>query len=271
MTPAGMASVTLGPSDYERALAARGLDEVAVFHRRTTGSTNDDARQLVSTRLPFIESALAIVVAETQTSGRGRGSNTWSSPPGSIALTITLPGVNVSRLGVLPLGVGACVVAALRDLGAPAFVKWPNDVLIDGLKVCGILCESSLLATTARVFIGIGINAEAGGAGEGPDSRATTLASHGVAADRPALVADITHRVLDLVRSERRNPEIVADWKQVAVPWWGEEVTCVEGEVERRFTLLDVNPEGQLVVRDGASVVRSLVSGEIRRLRAAGA
>lgn len=262
-----MSLVNLGPRDYEQALAAHGLEEVAVFHRRTTGSTNDDARQLVSTRLPFIESALAIVVAETQTSGRGRGANTWSSPPGSIALTITLPGIDVSRLGVLPLGVGACVVAALRALGAEAFVKWPNDVLIDGLKVCGILCESSLLEGSARVFIGVGINVEAGVADASLAEGATTLASKGIAASRPLLVADITARVITLVRGGLSNQEIVDRWKDVAAPWWGEEVVFVEGGVERRVSLLDVSPEGQLVVRDEAGVVRSLVSGEVRRLR----
>ena len=263
-----MAVLTLGPKDYEQALAARGLEDVAVFHRRTTGSTNDDARQLVSTRLPFIESALAIVVAESQTSGRGRGANTWASPPGSIALTITLPGVDASRLGVLPLGAGACVVAALRALGAQAFVKWPNDVLIDGLKVCGILCESSLLEGTARVFIGIGINVEGGVAQEIPVVGATTLSNQGITASRPALVADVTARVIAMVRGGLSNCDLVDQWKDVAVPWWGEEVVFVEGPVERRVTLLDVSPEGQLVVRDEAGVVRSLVSGEVRRLRA---
>jgi len=263
-----MASLSLGPKDYEQALAARGLEEVAVFHRRTTGSTNDDARQLVSTRLPFIEGALAVVVAETQTSGRGRGGNTWSSPPGSISLTITLPGVDFSRLGVLPLGVGACVVGALRALGAQAFVKWPNDVLIDGLKVCGILCESSLLEGTARVFMGIGINVEGGVADESLAASATTLSSQGITASRPTLVADITARVIAMLRSGLSNPEIVDQWKSVAAPWWGEEVAFLDGAVERRVTLLDVSPEGQLVVRDDAGVVRSLASGEVRRLRA---
>lgn len=263
-----MPFVSLGPRDYEQALAARGLDEVPVFHRRTTGSTNDDARQLVSTRLPFIESALAIVVAETQTSGRGRGANTWSSPPGSIALTITLPGIEASRLGVLPLGVGACVVAALRALGARALVKWPNDVLIEGLKVCGILCESSLLEGSARVFIGIGINVEAGVADASPAAGATTLASQGIEVSRPILVADVTARVLALVRGGLSNKEIVDGWKDVAAPWWGDEVAFIEGGMEHRVTLLDVSPEGQLVVRDEAGVVRSLVSGEVRQLRA---
>lgn len=263
-----MASLTLGPGDYERALLARGLGDVTVFHRRTTGSTNDDARQLVANRLPLVENVTAVVIAETQTSGRGRGTNTWSSPPGSIALTLTVPGVPVSRLGVLPLGVGACVAEAIRDLGADATVKWPNDVLIDGLKVCGILCESSLLGGLARVFIGVGINVEAGGVEGDGAPRSTTLAGHGLKVERPALVADIARRVLALIGEAASNVEVVARWKALAAPWWGEEVDVIDGEVQKRVTLLDVNPEGQLVVRDESGVVRSLVSGEVRKLRA---
>lgn len=256
-------------SDYERALAAAGLGDVTVFHRQVTGSTNDDAREIVSKHLPFLESAVAIVVAETQTSGRGRGSNVWFSPRGSIALTITVPGLEVSRLSVLPLGAGAAVVAALRHLGAPAHVKWPNDVLMGGLKVCGILCESSLLSGTARVFVGIGINVESASSDPPVAPNATTLGAFGIEVDRPSLVADITARVLGIVRGGDSGPRIVEAWKALSVPWWGEEVTIVEGDVEKRVRMLDVSPEGHLIVRDEDGGVRSLVSGEVRQLRAA--
>ena len=264
-----MATLSPGPADYERALAEAGLSTITVFHRQSTGSTNDDARGIAAKSLPAVEAAAAIVVAETQTTGRGRGSNAWFSPLGSIALTITVPDVPVSRLSVLPLGVGSSVVGALRALGAPALVKWPNDVLIRGEKVCGILCESSLLSGRARVFIGIGINVEAAPVGSELVTGATTLAAHGIEAHRPTLVADITARVMALIRSDATGARIVRDWKAVSVPWWGEEATCVDGDAARRVTLLDVNPEGQLVVRDEGGAVRTLLSGEVRRLRAA--
>ena len=261
--------MSLGPAAYERALATVGLKDIAVFHQQSTGSTNDDARAMVASRSPLLENGAAIFVAETQTQGRGRGSNVWSSPRGSISLTITIPGIDVSRLGVLPLGVGASVAAALRHLGAKAFVKWPNDVLIDERKVCGILCESSLLSGTARVFMGIGINVQAASTEPPLPTHATTLTAHGIVVDRAPLVAEITSRVVNLVRSEASPAEIVHAWKTVAAPWWGEEVTLVDGEVEKRGVLLDVNPEGHLVVRDEGGAVRSLVSGEVRHLRMA--
>jgi BirA family biotin operon repressor/biotin-[acetyl-CoA-carboxylase] ligase len=264
-----MAIVSLGPADYERALAERGLSDITVFHRRSTGSTNDDARALSAERLPVLESAAVLVVAEKQTRGRGRGPNRWFSPEGSIAFTIVVPGIDGSRLGVLPLGVGAAVAGALRARGAEAFVKWPNDVLIDGRKVCGILCESSLLEGTARGFIGVGINVDQISEESLVSGSATSLRAHGIDADRAGLVADVTARVMALARGEARGAAVVEAWKAVSVPWWGEGVTIVEGDVERRVTLLDVNPEGQLVVRDEGGVVRSYLSGEVRRVRTA--
>lgn len=259
----------LGPHDYEQALLAIGLNDINVFHRQVTGSTNDDARATIALEPSLLDTPVAIFLAERQTRGRGRGSNVWFSPEGSISLTITAPGVDVSRLGVLPLGVGEAVVSALRDLGAAASAKWPNDVLIDDGKVGGILCESSLLSGSARVFIGIGINVEAASIDPEAIPHATALGAHGIEVDRPALVADITARVLRVIREADSGPRIVEAWRAVSVPWWGEVVSLIDADVERRVTLLDVSPEGQLVVRDEAGVVRSLVSGEVRQIRAA--
>jgi len=255
-----------GAHDYEKALGAAGLGNVALFHREVTGSTNDDARAAVQSSPTLGEGSAALFVAESQTRGRGRGSNAWSSPLGSISLTLTAPGVETSRLSVLPLGVGAAVTRALRELGAPAEVKWPNDVLIEGRKVAGILCESSLLGPVARVFIGVGINIEGGAPLSTLPLGAAALEDHTREINRPRLVADIVARVLPLLRTP--SPETIVDeWKAVAVSWWGAEATLIEGDTERKVTILDVNPEGQLVVREASGEVRALVSGEIRRIR----
>lgn len=263
-----MPHVALGRADYERALAAVGLGDVRVLHRKTTGSTNDDARALEASEGRDPGEGAALVVAEAQTAGRGRSGNVWSSPRGSIAMTVLVCGVDTARLAVLPLGVGATIVSSLRALGVPAEVKWPNDVLIDERKVCGVLCESSVLEGMARVFVGIGVNVEAAGFEPEVAARATTLADHGLVVQRPALVADITRRVIEVIRDPRPGEQIVDEWKRVAVPWWGQMVTLVEGPgLTREVTLLDVNPQGQLVVRDNLGVVRSLVSGEVRGLR----
>ena len=186
-------------------------------------------------------------------------------------MTVTAAAVPVASLGVLPLAVGAAVALALRGFGVPAEVKWPNDILIGDRKVCGILCESSLLGSSARVFVGIGINVEASSVGEGLSKLATSLETHGAATNRPAVAAGVLARLVPILRGRISATEVIPRWKELAVPWWGRPIHFIEGAAERRMTLLDVNPLGQLVARDESGTLRSFVSGEIREIRSAGA
>jgi len=102
-------------------------------------------------------------LAEEQTTGRGRGANSWQSPPSagiycSVVLRPTLPPSDVLALS---LAAGLAVHSAIREVDARVQVdlKWPNDVLINGKKVCGILTEMNAEATRVRyIVIGIGIN-----------------------------------------------------------------------------------------------------------------
>jgi len=116
-------------------------------HLRATGSTNDRARALAIAGAP----SGAIVTTFSQTAGRGRQGRVWVAPPGqTLALSVLLR----DPPALLPLRAGL----AVADLaGAPARVKWPNDVLLDGLKVSGILAESR--PAEGWAVLGIGVNA----------------------------------------------------------------------------------------------------------------
>jgi BirA family biotin operon repressor/biotin-[acetyl-CoA-carboxylase] ligase len=99
-------------------------------------------------------SAGAVLVAGEQTSGRGRRGRTWSSGKGALLMTAVLP-FRKERLGWISLAAGLAVAEALDQLGAPARVKWPNDVLLQGRKVAGILVETNRADLAA---VGIGLN-----------------------------------------------------------------------------------------------------------------
>jgi BirA family transcriptional regulator, biotin operon repressor / biotin---[acetyl-CoA-carboxylase] ligase len=122
-----------------------------------TGSTNAD----VAERFRTGEEPGLVLVAEHQTAGRGRLDRSWESPPGaSLVLSILLtPDAEPERWPWLPLATGMAVARAVgRVAGVAADLKWPNDVLIEGQKVAGILVERVERLGVAAAVVGIGIN-----------------------------------------------------------------------------------------------------------------
>jgi BirA family biotin operon repressor/biotin-[acetyl-CoA-carboxylase] ligase len=117
-----------------------------------------------STMLAVKEEAIAgaiegtVVIAGRQTMGKGRLYRTWLSPPGSLALSILLyPGLDLTAsLTVMAAVAAARSITAIT--GLEARFKWPNDVLVNGKKVAGILADSGARGDTSYAVIGIGVN-----------------------------------------------------------------------------------------------------------------
>lgn len=133
------------------------------LHLRETGSTNDRARALAAAGAPHG----TLVTAGVQTAGRGRQGRTWIAPPGR-ALLLSL--VLRDHDPLLPLRAGL----AVADLAGPAArVKWPNDVLLAGGKVAGVLVEAR--PQEGWAVVGIGVNAAVDPADLPRELRAATL------------------------------------------------------------------------------------------------
>ncbi|MFL6005082.1 MAG: biotin--[acetyl-CoA-carboxylase] ligase [Gaiellaceae bacterium] len=136
----------------------------------------------------------AVVATAEQTEGRGRLGRTWHAPAGSSLLfSIVLePGVPSERLPELSLVAGAAVAEALAaQANVEPTVKHPNDVLIGGRKVAGILAESA----EGRIVLGVGVNVAQARDELPPDAVATSLAVEGVDVDRAELLAAILERL----------------------------------------------------------------------------
>ncbi|HLB63901.1 MAG TPA: biotin--[acetyl-CoA-carboxylase] ligase [Anaerolineales bacterium] len=150
----------LGVLSEERlraSLPLRGLGAEFHFHG-TIGSTNDEAASRARQGAP----EGTVVVAEEQTAGRGRAGRAWLTPPGSaLALSIVLRprALAPEAIGGLT-ALGALAVAeALEAQGVAALIKWPNDVLLDGRKVAGVLVEGSWAGQELEyAIVGIGVN-----------------------------------------------------------------------------------------------------------------
>jgi len=131
------------------------INNVIVLDR--IGSTNDECKRMASDGAE--EGTL--VIAEEQTGGKGRLGRSWSSPKGNgIWMSLILrPQVNLYNVSAITLAAGLAVCKALNNFGVEAGIKWPNDVYINGKKVCGILTEMSASSEGVDyVVVGMGIN-----------------------------------------------------------------------------------------------------------------
>jgi BirA family biotin operon repressor/biotin-[acetyl-CoA-carboxylase] ligase len=142
-----------------RPLLRGTIFDAHLHHFYKIGSTNTAAMAAASDGAP----EGTVFLAEEQTAGRGRGANSWQSPrsTGIYCSVILRPALPPADVLVLSLAAGLAVQAAIQqvDAGGRPDLKWPNDVLIAGKKVCGILTEMNAEATRVRyLVVGIGIN-----------------------------------------------------------------------------------------------------------------
>jgi BirA family transcriptional regulator, biotin operon repressor / biotin---[acetyl-CoA-carboxylase] ligase len=229
-----------------------------IRHYDSIGSTNDEAMRLARAGA----SHGTVVAAREQTAGRGRHARHWHSPAGnlhaSILLRTDVPPARIPQLSF----VAALAVADAADAFLPgnvrAELKWPNDVLVGGAKVAGILIES----TDAAAIVGIGMNV----LHAAPDAPypVTTLAACGAGTSEPAAVLQV---LLEAFR--RRSADwqdqgfapVRAGWLERAQPA-GTMLRVIVGNrsIEGRFA--DLGHDGALVIETAAGLER-FVAGEV--------
>lgn len=158
----------------------------------STGSTNADVVAMASAE-PSAWPHLSLLLTHDQRAGRGRLDRTWTAPPGTslaVSVVVRIPGIPPASRGWIPLAAGAAMARAigaqLLGTGHTVGLKWPNDVLVDGGKICGILAE---MISEDVVVIGSGINTRMSRA-DLPLPTATSFAEIGREADEDRLLAD---------------------------------------------------------------------------------
>lgn len=174
-----------------------------------TGSTNADVAQ----RARAGEAEGLVLVTDHQAAGRGRLDRVWTTPPGT-ALTFSVllrPGVPVERWPWLPLLTGVSVVYAVRGVaGGDPSLKWPNDVLLDGRKLAGILLERVETPLGAAAVIGVGINTGMT-SDQLPVDTATSLTVAGRPVEHDALLDRFLSELDKRVDAWSRHPELVRE------------------------------------------------------------
>ena len=189
--------------------ASIGLAGVDVRVVERCGSTN-------SVLLKVPGNATVLLAAEAQSAGRGRRGRRWHSQPGadltfSLAATLRRP---AREMAALSLVAGVAAARALRNAGvARASLKWPNDLVVDGAKLGGILGETRSAAGGTRAIFGIGINCRRAPGLDSRLRRRVASLDAFIAPDRNALVREISRELLaGIERFERRGFE-AADWE----------------------------------------------------------
>jgi BirA family biotin operon repressor/biotin-[acetyl-CoA-carboxylase] ligase len=215
------------------------------LHFREIGSTNDRARGLAAAGAPHG----TLVTAGVQTAGRGRQGRTWAAPPGS-SLLMSL--VLRESDGLLPLRAGLAVAAVAGDA---AKVKWPNDVLVEGRKVAGILAEAR--PQEGWTVLGIGLNVAL-------DVRVLPPELHEIAGTLGRLPRDLEPTLRELLHA-------LDVWLAEAVPGVVAALRERDALLAQRLEWADgagvgegIDDAGALLVRRDDGSVVALEAGEVR-------
>lgn len=231
--------------DLERIRTALADDFTTIDFVEKTGSTNTDLMQATNV------ADGTVLLADDQLSGKGRLGRTWTAPAGSqVIFSVLLLPESLEHLGTLPLAAGLAVTDSIEG----TVLKWPNDVHIDGNKLCGILAEAGPVgqafkaapkteltkvevgkaevnkaevnkaevnkavggaAPSARVVVGMGINVTLTRE-ELPIEKATSLALEGRDTDRTELAITVLKNLRRrIVQWENQDPQLLRDYRAV--------------------------------------------------------
>ena len=262
------------PLDADR-IAEGVLPALRSRLRRVTVRQTVDSTNTALAALPAAEQHAHALLAEEQTAGRGRGARRWHSPAGgNIYLSLGWRFRSAPPdLGALPLAVAVAVTEALTAAGLEgAGIKWPNDILVDGRKLAGILVESQLAgASEASVIAGIGLNVRMPRvAGEAAIDRPwTDLESDLPASRRPVKRNHLVSGLLDrlLATFERFEATGFKSFRPRYTNFdilKGRPITLEHASGEVSGTGRGVDESGRLLVDCKNGEVRAFHSGEVR-------
>lgn len=208
-----------------------------------------------------------VAIADQQTAGRGRRGHAWSSPPGA-GLYLSYLARPTRHLGLVTLAAGVAVregVAASTGLAAQ--LKWPNDVMVGGRKLAGLLAEGIAVGTPgASVTIGVGLNLRPAAYPPDVAARATSLESElGRPVEASALLVGILERLADALRvlDDDRPGDILQAWRRASPSALGTLVSWNDGRVARTGLTAGIDDSGALLVRTESGTER-VIAGELQ-------
>ena len=232
-----------------------------VLYYPSVSSTMDIARQEAQRGA----SDGAVVIADEQTAGRGRLQRTWLSPKGNVTLSVILR-PQLTHMPSLIMLASLAVVHCIRHVtGLEPQIKWPNDVLINGRKVCGILIETDIRGTAVNyAVIGIGINVKLKLADFTEIQATATSLSQELRRDvsRLAVIRSLLIEIDRFYRALATGESLYEEWRDNLVTL-GQRVRVTAGKTIYEGVAESVAMDGSLLLRDDGGRLVTIVAGDV--------
>lgn len=258
------------PWEIKRRLTGAGIIGREIKYYDRLDSTQEVVKELAK---EGAEEGL-VVIAREQLRGRGRMGRVWFSPPGGLWMSMLLrPKVPPAKAPLLTLMAASSVSEALwRAYGVVGRIKWPNDVLVNGRKICGVLAEVEAEVDRVNyVALGIGVNLNVplNSLPEKVRAEATSLQE---VLGKEVDVVDFACKLLTLINAQyleylsRRFSNLIESWRSKLIGL-GKEVLIktVDGEIAGLAE--DVDEDGALLVKVGSGDVVKVYSGDLTVLK----
>lgn len=236
-----------------------------IYYFDKLDSTNDKAKEIA---LEEVEGT--IIIAKEQTKGRGRLGRTWHSTKGkSILMSIILkPNMKPQDIQKIVLIAAVAVNMALQDIGIKSQIKWPNDIIIENKKVCGILTEMSIkLDEINYVIIGIGINVNQNIEDIPRELRGISTSLKLIEnkeINKEALLENFLNRFTELYIPFKSIDDIgkTMDICRKNSAIMGKDIVVIQGDIKREGIALDIDMDGRLLVKFPEGL-ESIYAGEV--------
>lgn len=254
------------PSDLEKLkdIANPGLIGSQILVYDEIDSTNDLAKHYLAQNAP----EGSMIVADSQTKGRGRLGRSWHSESGvGIYFSFLLkPEIDPAHLPQLTLMTSVAVVNAINEVShSRATLKWPNDILLNGKKLCGILAEYCRAENKSGVVIGVGVNVNQSGFPDPLRDIATSLRiENREIIDRVKLLHSIIRHLNQEYRSflEEGEQHLAQKWTRLS-EMFGKKITLAHGTNTIQGIAVGLSSAGSLVIRTEDGRELSFNGGEV--------
>ncbi|MEW6061801.1 MAG: biotin--[acetyl-CoA-carboxylase] ligase [Bacteroidota bacterium] len=236
-----------------------------IFVFDSIDSTNSFAKTLSPDQAPHG----TLIIADEQTAGRGRMHRHWISTKGKNLLfsLVLYPDFFSEKISLLPFAGSLAVTDAIETVTKlSATCKWPNDVMINGKKVCGMLLESSVDSSSIRkVILGIGVNVNQEDFPDELKYKATSLKNEsGIEVERIRLLQTLLEELENRYEQLSKFPsqQLLHDWKMKAL-LFGKKITVLESEYSFQATAIDVAEDGSLIIQTEDGEKKNIFAGDV--------